>query len=89
LKYWPDGQPVFRALGHLKTDEVADVVQVVKIRVLEALERRGVVRVSAEALEARPRSTLSRCARPPNSIAARRAAAVVGAAIYIGSRFRR
>ena len=33
----PDGQPVFRALGHLKTDEVADVVQVVKIRVLKAL----------------------------------------------------
>jgi hypothetical protein len=46
-----DGQPVFRALGHLKTGEVADVVQVVKIRVLKALGRRGVVRVSAEALE--------------------------------------
>ena len=47
----PDGRPVFRALGHLKTDEVADVVQIAKIRVLKALERRGVVRVSAEALE--------------------------------------
>src|SRR5664279_1084605 len=43
--------PVFRTLGHLKTDEVADVVQVAKIRVLKALARRGVVRVSAEALE--------------------------------------
>jgi hypothetical protein len=47
----PDGQPVFRALGRLKTDEVADVVQITKVRVLKALERRGVVRVSPEALE--------------------------------------
>jgi len=47
----PDGQPVFRALGHLKTDEVADVVQVVKIRVLKALSRRGVVRDSLDVLE--------------------------------------
>jgi hypothetical protein len=46
-----DGRPVFRALGRLKTDEVADVVQIAKIRVLKALERRGVVRVSAEDLE--------------------------------------
>jgi sensor domain CHASE-containing protein len=46
-----EGQPVFRALGHLKTDEVADVVQITKVRVLRALERRGVVRVSPEALE--------------------------------------
>jgi hypothetical protein len=47
----PDGQPVFRALGRLKTDEVADVVQITKPRVLKALERRGVVRVSPDALE--------------------------------------
>ncbi|HJX64443.1 MAG TPA: hypothetical protein VJ860_10910, partial [Polyangia bacterium] len=47
----PDGRPVFRALGHLKTDEVAEVVQIAKTRVLKALERRGVVRVSPEALE--------------------------------------
>jgi hypothetical protein len=47
----PDGQPVFRALGRLKTDEVADVVQITKARVLKALERRGVVRFSPEALE--------------------------------------
>ena len=47
----PDGQPVFRALGRLKTDEVADVVQIAKMRVLKALERRGVVRFSPEALE--------------------------------------
>ena len=45
------GQPVFRALGRLKTDEVADVVQITKARVLRALQRRGVVRVSLEALE--------------------------------------
>jgi hypothetical protein len=47
----PDGLPVFRALGRLKTDEVADVVQITKARVLKALERRGVVRVRPEALE--------------------------------------
>jgi hypothetical protein len=47
----PDGQPVFRALGRLKTDEVADVVQITKARVLKALARRGVVRVCPEALE--------------------------------------
>jgi hypothetical protein len=47
----PDGLPVFRALGRLKTDEVADVVQITKARVLKALDRRGVVRVSPEALE--------------------------------------
>jgi hypothetical protein len=46
-----DGAPVFRALGHLKTDEVADVVQVTKVRVLRALQRRGVVRVEPEALQ--------------------------------------
>lgn len=47
----PGGPPVFRGLGHLRTDEVADVVQIVKTRVLRALERRAVVRVSPEALE--------------------------------------
>jgi len=47
----PDGQPVFRPLGRQKTDEVADIVQVTKARVLKALERRGDVRVSPEALE--------------------------------------
>jgi hypothetical protein len=46
----PDGKPVFRALGRLKTDEVADVVQITKARVLKALERRGVVRVCPDAL---------------------------------------
>lgn len=45
-----DGQPVFRALGRLKTDEVADVLQITKARVLKALARRGVVRVSPEVL---------------------------------------
>jgi len=47
----PDGQPVFRELPRLKTSEVADVVQITKVRVLKALERRGVVRVSPECLE--------------------------------------
>ena len=47
----PDGQPVFRELARLKTAEVADVVQITKVRVLKALERRGVVRVSPESLE--------------------------------------
>jgi hypothetical protein len=47
----PDGLPVFRALGRLRTDEVADVVQITKVRVLKALERQGVVRVSPDALE--------------------------------------
>jgi hypothetical protein len=47
----PGGGQIFRALGHLKTSEVADVVQITKVRVLKALERRGVVRVSPEALE--------------------------------------
>lgn len=46
-----DGQPAFRPLPRLKTDEVADVVQIAKTRVLKALARRGVVRVSPEALE--------------------------------------
>jgi hypothetical protein len=46
-----DGPPTFRPLGHLKTDEVADVLQIAKVRVLKALERRGLVRVTPEALE--------------------------------------
>jgi hypothetical protein len=46
-----DGQPVFRELPRLKTSEVADVVQITKVRVLKALERRGVVRISPESLE--------------------------------------
>jgi hypothetical protein len=46
-----DGLPRFRPLGHLKTDEVADVLQIAKVRVLKALERRGMVRVTPEALE--------------------------------------
>ncbi len=46
-----DDQPVFRELPRLKTAEVADVVQISKVRILKALERRGVVRVSPESLE--------------------------------------
>jgi hypothetical protein len=47
----PDGQPALRELDRLKTSEVADVFQITKVRVLKALERRGVVRVSSESLE--------------------------------------
>jgi hypothetical protein len=47
----PDGLPTFRPLGRLKTDEVADMLQIAKVRMLKALERRGMVRLSTEALE--------------------------------------
>jgi len=47
----PDGQPRFRALPRLKTDEVADVLQVARVRILRYLARRGVVHLSPEALE--------------------------------------
>ena len=39
-----DDKPVFRPLPHLKSDEVADVLQVAKTRILKALERPGAVR---------------------------------------------
>jgi len=47
----PDGQPSFRALPRLKTDEVADVLQVACVRILRFLARRGVVHLLPEALE--------------------------------------
>ena len=47
----PDGLPTFRPLGRLKTDEVADVLQIAKVRMLKALERRGMVRLTPEAPE--------------------------------------
>ena len=47
----PDGQPSFRALPRLKTDEVGDVLQVARVRILRYLARRGVVHLSPEALE--------------------------------------
>jgi hypothetical protein len=46
-----DGQPSFRALPRLKTDEVGDVLQVARVRILRYLARRGVVHLSPEALE--------------------------------------
>jgi hypothetical protein len=47
----PDGQPCFRALPRLKTDEVADVLQVARVRILRYLARRGVVHLLPEARE--------------------------------------
>jgi len=47
----PDGLPSFRALPRLKTDEVGDVLQVARVRILRYLARRGVVRLLPEALE--------------------------------------
>lgn len=46
-----DGKPVFRALPKLSTDEVGDVLQVVRVRLVRLLERRGVLRREAAALE--------------------------------------
>jgi hypothetical protein len=47
----PDGQPSFRALPGLETDEVGDVLQAARVRILRYLARRGVVRLLPEALE--------------------------------------
>jgi hypothetical protein len=46
-----DGVPNFRALPRLATDEVGDVLQVARVRILRYLARRGVVRLLPEALE--------------------------------------
>jgi hypothetical protein len=43
--------PSFRALPRLRTDEVSDVLQVARVRILRYLARRGVVRLQPEALE--------------------------------------
>jgi hypothetical protein len=45
-----DGQPTFRPLPHLKSDEVADVLQIAKTRILKALSRLGAVEVMPDAL---------------------------------------
>jgi hypothetical protein len=45
-----DGQPVFRPLPHLKSDEIADVLQIAKTRILKALARLGAVDVMPDAL---------------------------------------
>ena len=47
----PEGAPQFRALPRLKTDEVGDVLQVARVRILRYLARRGVVQMLPEALE--------------------------------------
>jgi hypothetical protein len=46
-----DGQPSFCALPRLKADEVGDVLQVARVRILRYLARRGVVRLLPEAIE--------------------------------------
>ena len=45
----PDGVPSFRALPRLATDEVGDVLQVARVRILRYLARRGVLRLLPEA----------------------------------------
>jgi hypothetical protein len=45
-----DEQPVFHPLPHLKSDEVADVLQMAKARILKALARLGAVDVTPDAL---------------------------------------
>jgi len=44
-----EGGLVFRALPHLSTTDVADVLQITRARILRHLERRGVIRVDDEA----------------------------------------
>jgi hypothetical protein len=45
-----DDKPVFHPLPHLKSDEVADVLQIAKTRILKALARLGAVEVRPDAL---------------------------------------
>jgi hypothetical protein len=44
----PDGKPVFHALPRLSTDEVGDLLQVVRARVLAHLVRRGIIEPGSE-----------------------------------------
>jgi len=44
------GGLVFRALPHLSTTDVADVLQIARARILRYLERRAVIRLDDEAL---------------------------------------
>ena len=46
-----EGKPTFHELPRLRTDEVADVLQVVRVRILRHLARRGLVIVDGDALE--------------------------------------
>ncbi|HEX7489543.1 MAG TPA: transposase, partial [Anaeromyxobacteraceae bacterium] len=45
-----DGRPVFRQLPRLRTAEVADLMQIIRARVLRFLQRRGVIDVSEEGM---------------------------------------
>ena len=44
-----DGSPAFRALPRLSTTDVADALQVARVRILGHLERRGVIQVDPDA----------------------------------------
>jgi hypothetical protein len=44
----PDGKPVFHALPRLSTEEVGDLLQVVRARVLAHLVRRGIIEPGSE-----------------------------------------
>ena len=46
----PRAPPVFHQLGELETQDVADLLQVIRVRVLAYLERRGVIGSRAELL---------------------------------------
>ncbi len=70
----PDGMPNFRALPRLATDEVGDVLQIARLRILRYLARRGVVRLLPETLEMdaweagrlrRPRTIVGGNGNPP------------------------
>lgn len=45
-----DGSPVFRPLPRLSTTDVADALQIARVRILGYLQRRGVIRIDEEAL---------------------------------------
>jgi hypothetical protein len=44
-----DGVPGFRALSHLSTSDVADVLKIARARIVRLLQRRGVLSADAEA----------------------------------------
>ena len=46
-----EGKPAFHELPRLRTDDVADLLQVARVRILRHLARRGFVVVDADALE--------------------------------------
>ncbi len=45
----PDGKPEFVALPRLATDDVADLLQIIRVRIVRMLERRGVIEPGPDA----------------------------------------